>query len=100
MVEVEPAAFTIEELCVRNKISCPTYHKWKRAGKGPREMVIGNVIRISVRAERDWQAAREKPDAIDKANAARRRAKALKGGKAGAASPRHVANRKRTARND
>lgn len=79
----ERTAFTIREFCARNGISTPTYFDLRAKDRGPKEMRLGTAVRISARAELEWQAARESPigaEADDVARAAamtkRRAAKA------------------------
>lgn len=92
--ERERVAFAIAEFCVRNGIGTGTYHKLKRLGLGPDEMRFGNVIRITVEAERKWQRARTNPkgeeaEARDRSEA-QTKARGLKAGKLSAASERHI----------
>lgn len=48
------AAYTIDEICTRNRISrVHLYQQWKD-GKGPARMQIGRAVRISAEAEREW----------------------------------------------
>jgi hypothetical protein len=53
------AAQTIREFCADHSISRAEYYKLKKLGKGPREMVIGSVKRISAEASADWRKDRE-----------------------------------------
>lgn len=96
-MEIERQAFAIPEFCFRNSISPTLYHKLKKSGRGPREMVLGRAIRISLEAEADWRRQREMPDdaearLIAREREARERA-ARKAGKAAIASPKHVSKR-------
>lgn len=93
-----PTVITIDEFCKRNRISKFTYHKLKGQDRGPREMKLNGVIRITLKAEADWQRAREMPkDPEERLNRrqemARSRA-AKQAGKASVKSTRHVSNRK------
>jgi len=90
-------AFTRTEFCSRNRIGLSLYHKLKNTGRGPREMALGNAIRISVEAERDWRAARERPDAIADAAQKARVAKGRRAARLAVESPRHVSKRPRRA---
>lgn len=48
------AAFTVDEFCIRNRISkVHLYEQWKR-GNGPARMQIGRAVRISLDAEQRW----------------------------------------------
>jgi hypothetical protein len=82
-------SLTIEQFCRRNQISGTTYHRLKREGKGPREMYIGWLVRVSLDAEREWQAARTNHDAADLAARVRYRARAKKAGRLAVLSPKH-----------
>jgi hypothetical protein len=50
---------TIKEFCQRERISRGTYYNLRRVGKGPREMLVGSVKRISPEARVDWRRERE-----------------------------------------
>jgi hypothetical protein len=52
-------AHTIPSFCESNAISESHYYALKRQGRGPREMLVGDLVRISPEAERDWRLARE-----------------------------------------
>jgi hypothetical protein len=95
---VEPQAFSIAEFCARNRISLSTFHKLKNQGRGPRLMCLGRAIRISVEAERDWRALREKASGAERRaimrDAQRRSAAARQAGTSAAKSPRHVSRRR------
>src|SRR5579863_6009934 len=96
-METERQAFPIPAFCYRNDISPSTYHKLKKLGRGPREMVLGRAIRISLEAEADWRRAREMPDDTEARLIAREREarekSARKAGKASIASSRHISKR-------
>ena len=95
----ERVAFSIPEFCVRNGFGTGTYHKLKRLGRGPDEMHVGNLIRITTEAELKWQRAPTYPqgaEAVAKARSeAVTKARGRKAGKLSAASPHHVSKRKR-----
>jgi hypothetical protein len=97
----ERVAFPISEFCWRNAIGRGTYHKIKRAGQGPDELRIGNVIRITAEAEQKWQRERTNPKGAEaKARTiaeAKTKARGKNAGKLSAASPHHVSKRKRGA---
>jgi hypothetical protein len=96
-VPLEPQAFSIAEFCARNRISLSTFHKLKNLGRGPRLMCLGRAIRISIEAERDWRALREKPQAAEARaialDASIRSSAGRRAGQAAATSSRHVSKR-------
>jgi hypothetical protein len=93
---VERIAFSIPEFCFRNSISRPTYHRLRAEGRGPVEMWLGlNAIRITAKAERDWQQRMQEPRPDLETKTAKR---AVKAGEAAIKSDRHVSNRGRTRR--
>jgi hypothetical protein len=55
----ERSSFTISEFCDRNGFSRGFFYKMKKAGIGPRELIIGDLIRITVEAEADWKRERQ-----------------------------------------
>ena len=85
-------ASTIPDFCLNNGISLSHYHSLKRQGLGPREMLVGNLIRISSEAEREWtermEALAASPEG--KKRSAERHAKMVRAGKLAAQSPKHV----------
>jgi hypothetical protein len=90
---LERAAYSVQEFCLRNHISRPTYHRLRAEGRGPVEMRIGlNIIRITADAERDWQHRMQEPDQDFEARAVER---AVKAGAAGVKSSKHVSKRRR-----
>jgi hypothetical protein len=52
-------ADTIPSFCESEAISESLYHKLKRLGKGPREMLVEGAVRISPEAKADWRRERE-----------------------------------------
>jgi hypothetical protein len=52
-------ADTILSFCESEAISESLYHKLKRLGKGPREMLVEGAVRISPEAKADWRRERE-----------------------------------------
>jgi hypothetical protein len=48
-------SWTIEEFCERNRISRSFFYKMRAQGIGPDEMHTGATVRITQRAEFDWQ---------------------------------------------
>jgi len=59
MSEVFEPSYTISAFCEAEGITPPTYFKLRAAGRGPREMRYGTVVRISHRARLDWQRQQE-----------------------------------------
>jgi hypothetical protein len=53
------ADFTIAQWCEHRNISRPTYHQWRLRGLGPKELRIGSVIRITAKADAEWQERME-----------------------------------------
>jgi hypothetical protein len=51
-------AFTVAEFCFAHKISQAFYYELKRAGLGPREMVLGRRRIISGEAAAEWRRGR------------------------------------------
>ena len=96
---LERTAFSIAEFCFRHSISLATFHKQKRAGLGPAEMRVGNVVRITLEEELKWQRALTHPKGDEAKAKARAEAAAVargrNAGKLAAQSPRHVSKRKR-----
>jgi len=88
---LERAAYSVQEFCLRNHISRPTYHRLRAEGRGPVEMRIGlNVIRITADAEREWQRRMEQDDREFEARATER---AVKAGDAAVKSDLHVSKK-------
>ncbi|MHC2792597.1 putative DNA-binding transcriptional regulator AlpA [Mesorhizobium jarvisii] len=48
------APLTIPDFCRRHQISRSSYYALKASGRGPREYVIGKLVRISAEAEVEW----------------------------------------------
>lgn len=95
--EPDRQAFTIQEFCFRNGISVCTFYKLKEQDRAPRLMLLGRAIRISIEAERDWRAARERPSDTEarllQREAEARERSARKAAKMSVASNRHVSKR-------
>ena len=51
--------FTIKQFCEAEGFSVPHYFKLRRMGRGPRELRIGAVVRITAEARRDFHRANE-----------------------------------------
>ena len=73
-------AFTIAQFCEHHQISRALYNTLRAQGKGPREMHVGAVTRISIEAAASWRKRMEREPVTHKrgqaALAARREAKA------------------------
>jgi hypothetical protein len=50
---------TVNEFCRRERICRSTFYNLKKAGKGPRVMLVGDKLRISPEARADWRRDRE-----------------------------------------
>ena len=92
------ASMSISEFCLAEGISKTTFHKMRRLGKGPAEMVMPGttVTRISHRARLEWQRHMEHLTATSTTIAKRRAKRAAtnsKTGKLAAASPHHHCRR-------
>jgi hypothetical protein len=86
--DLERAAYTIPEFCLRNGLGRSTYRRLRAEGRGPVEMRLGlNAIRITAEAEREWQRQMQEPDQEIEARAAER---SVKAGAAGVKSSKHV----------
>jgi predicted DNA-binding transcriptional regulator AlpA len=59
----EDRSLTIEEFCLLENISKPTYYQMRKRGIGPAEMRVLNCVRISYAARMEWQREREKRNA-------------------------------------
>ncbi len=63
-------SLTIEEWCKRHGLCRSTFYNLQKAGKAPRLMKVGAVVRISEEADRDWVHAREAEAASSRKEAA------------------------------
>jgi hypothetical protein len=52
--------YTIEEWCARRRLSRSMYNKLQTQGLGPRTLRTGRSVRITDKADADWQADRER----------------------------------------
>ena len=52
-------AYTIAEFCLAHRFSRATFYNLRKSGQGPREMHVGNGIRISREAAEQWRRERE-----------------------------------------
>jgi hypothetical protein len=86
----------------RGPMSTSFYNRLKKEGRGPRESYADGKVFISVEAEQEWDRARANPTGTEARLIAkmkeRRHQRALKAGRAAAASPRHVSKRGRRKR--
>ena len=93
---LERVAYTVPEFCFRNRLSRQKYNEMRANGRGPAEMRYGiNTIRITAKAERDWQRAMQEPQPEVEQRAAER---AVKAGDAAVKSDKHVSKTRRKAR--
>jgi hypothetical protein len=53
------AAYSVNEFCATHRISLAFYYRLKRAGAGPKEMLLGRKRLISTEAAAAWRRARE-----------------------------------------
>jgi hypothetical protein len=90
-------ALTIQQFCALEAMSLTTYHKLKRAGRGPDEVRFPNMafVRITAQARRDWHARIEQERQKQAVNLEQQRRSALcsQKGKVAAQSPLHVSKR-------
>jgi hypothetical protein len=100
----EEPSYTLGEFCEIERMSRSTYHKIKRAGRGPSETRVPGMtlIRITAAARREWHAKIEAwgHDQEAALEAQRRSEAASRAGKLAAASPLHVSKQKRAAARD
>jgi hypothetical protein len=61
--DAEGDCFTIEEFCLRHRISPQLYYKMKQKGLTPREFRVGARVLISKEAAAEWRKEREKESA-------------------------------------
>ena len=90
----------IKQWCERRDISVTTFNEWVKRGRAPTVIHIGGVARITARHDAEWErreAKRTKSKAAQR-EAERRSAIASKAGKVGAASPKHIWQRRRAAK--
>jgi hypothetical protein len=89
---LERASYTIPEICFRNHISRPKYHRLRAEGRGPAETRFGlNTIRVTAEAEREWLRRLQNEPGQDFETKAIERA--VKAGAAAIKSARHVSKR-------
>ena len=94
---LERASYTIPEICFRNHISRPKYHRMRAEGRGPVETRFGlNTIRVTAEDEREWLRRLQKESDQDfEARAAER---AVRAGEAAVKSEKHISKRARRGR--
>ena len=63
----DASSFPINEFCQRNRISRGKFYGLRRKGKGPREMNVDGMTRITAEAERDWQRSLESDHELSEA---------------------------------
>jgi hypothetical protein len=96
---MDDISYSISKFCEIEDISVSTFHKLQRMGKGPRTGRIPgtNIVRISAAARAKWHqmidGLQAEPVAVEEKE--RRKAQAVRAGKAAAESPRHVSNTRR-----
>jgi hypothetical protein len=90
--------FRIRHGSSRGPMSTSFYNRLKKEGRGPRESYADGKVFISVEAEQEWDKARANPTGTEaklvERMKAMRRQRALKAGRASAASPRHVSKQR------
>ena len=71
--------FSISEWCTKRRLSIPIYYKLKRQGKAPQTITLPGttVIRITARADREWEQAMRKLSDTQEARRAEERRKEL-----------------------
>lgn len=57
------SSYTLAEFLERNHLSRSTYYALRGAGLAPKEMRIGNALRFSVEAEKEWVVKMENGEA-------------------------------------
>ena len=58
---------TIDEFCLKWRLSRVKYHRMQRAGTAPREIRVGRIVLITDEAEREWQANLEASQSLPRA---------------------------------
>jgi hypothetical protein len=91
--------FRIRHGSARGPMSRNLYNKLKRSGRGPKESYADGVIYITPADECAWDEARSNPRGTEAKLVARmkqmRHQRALKAGRAAAASLKHISKRRR-----
>ena len=90
---------TIAGFCAKHNFHTTKYFKLRAAGRGPRELRIDRVIRITPEADADWVREHENPTGAEARLARREREElhrqGVERGKASAASPKHISKRRK-----
>ena len=93
--EEQLLSFSIADFCMLTNLSRTHYFKMKQLGQGPKEMRIGDTIRITASAILDWQRERQEA-ALSKEYRAKNQDKINRSRRAGilaAMSVKHVSKR-------
>jgi hypothetical protein len=97
--ETALGGFTISEFCRLYSISIPTYHHLQKIGRGPAEMRMGAVVRISHAAAAAWQTARQNPTGAEADEVARNavamRKRSRNAASKAVTSPQHISAKRR-----
>lgn len=64
LMAAKKPVYTIEEFCEAHEITKPFYHKLRKLGLGPREMVVGRRKYVTQEAAAEWRRDREKDQNI------------------------------------
>jgi hypothetical protein len=57
--------FTIQEWCAKRRVSRGTFYKLRKQGTAPRTHNVNKCVRISHKADAEWQAEREAATAAE-----------------------------------
>ena len=58
--EKEVSAISIKVFCSRYGISLPTYYRWRKESKTPREIKVGKRVIIPVCNIKEWESKYER----------------------------------------
>lgn len=90
--------YTVAEWCEKRRISDWKFKQMQAAGTAPEIWRDGRTIRISARADREWEAAQrertQNPTKEEMAERKRLRLRALEASRKAVASPKHVSRRR------
>ena len=89
--------FTIKQWCEKRGLSLSSYYALRRDGNGPDELRVPgtNIIRITPKADAEWEARMQQVTAERADELEARRRRAAEAGRKAAESPRHVSKRGR-----
>jgi predicted DNA-binding transcriptional regulator AlpA len=88
--------YTTPEACKFAGIGPTLFYKWKKMGRGPREIRLGTAVRYSKQALLDWVLRLEEYTAqLNTEERLKRSRMASEKAKKGTASPKHPCNRKK-----